>query len=61
MHRPEHSVRLVSRIHGFKKRQGSAFGTKCHVGAHLSRAQMGTVVHLTPDKLQTLFDWLASR
>jgi len=58
MPRPEHCARPVSRIHSFKERWGAAAGTECHVGANLSRAQMGTIVHPAPDKLPALRDRL---
>ena len=58
MPRPEHCARPVSRIYSFKERQWLAVVTECHVGVHLSRAQMGTIVHLVLDKLQALRDRL---
>jgi len=44
--RPQHHARPVSQIHGFKERQDSLRwndAMRCH---GLSRAEMGTIVHL---------------
>lgn len=57
--RPTASYEWQTHYASLHKAQSRAeLGSECHVVAHLSRAHMGTIVRLAPDKLHTLRDRL---